>query len=108
MNSRAAGPPGRDAAWKNRMQSRTTPEAAGPTHVVPVKVPPRTDLFPDCGAQTLVLREEALHIRPGHRLQSVQVKSKCFERGLKDDEFVLRGIAPEAEDVIDPSEWLHV
>jgi len=46
--------------------------------------------------------------RIGIRDSKIELISKCFERGLRDDEFVVRGIAPEAEDIIDPSEWLHV
>src|SRR4051795_5191188 len=33
---------------------------------------------------------------------------RCVGRGLRDDQFVVRAIAPGVEEVLDPAEWSHL
>jgi len=37
-----------------------------------------------------------------------ELTEKCMQRGLKDNEFLVRAIAPQSELVIDATMWMHI
>jgi hypothetical protein len=92
-----------DEAWLGQMTARGVPPL-----IARAQIQFRRDL-PElidshAGDWVAYSGEERIGVGPSEK----ELVLRCVRQGLRDDQFVVRAIAPEAEEIIDPAEWSHI
>jgi hypothetical protein len=92
-----------DEAWLGQMTARGVPPL-----IARAQIQFRRDLPELIGSHAgdwvAYSGEERIGVGPSEK----ELVLRCVRQGLRDDQFVVRAITPEVEEIIDPMEWSYI